>query len=372
MITNFASSAASQHCTLSVQCDVCGNPNHPTAMHMEGYNKTENTPLNKETAQGHGGEQPHEVTAKCNEICGNNFSGHSCAKNILVRVYSPKRPEQNVILYVLLDDQSNATLAKSKFFDIMEVPMSVTKTYSLTSCAGRKVMSGRKVGGYIVEAIDGSSCLELPLIMECGQIPTERSEIPTPEIVENHPHLRDITILPLDPQAHVLLLIGRDLPEVHHVQDQRTSPRGSLFAHKTPLGWVLVGNVCLRISHLPDDDRVMKTFVNPEGSCSVYEDCEYNLSLQDDDTHLFKRERHDNSVGPSIEDVRSLQIMDSEFTQNPSGSWVTPLPFRNPSPLLPNNCAMALKRAVTLLASLRWNQTKRAVEHQAMPNLPLR
>lgn len=55
-------------------------------------------------------------------------------------------------------------------------------------------------------------------------MPDERSEIPTPEAAKHHSHLSSIAHLipPLNPDAQILLLLGRDVLQVHKVRDQRT------------------------------------------------------------------------------------------------------------------------------------------------------
>lgn len=75
-------------------------------------------------------------------------------------------------------------------------------------------------------------------VLECDQIPDVRYEIPTPDVASHYPHLRDIEpfIPPLNPDAQIMLLIGRDLIEAHHVLDQRIGPPNSPYAQKLPLG----------------------------------------------------------------------------------------------------------------------------------------
>ena len=73
--------------------------------------------------------------------------------------------------------------------------------------------SGRRASGFIVQSLDGSVSMDLPTMIECNDIPDERSEIPTPEVAQNYPHLKRIPshIPLLDPDSDILLLIGRDI-----------------------------------------------------------------------------------------------------------------------------------------------------------------
>ena len=107
----------------------------------------------------------------------------------MVKVYPNGKREQAIRTYALLDDQSNAPLARSDLFDLLnehgeELP------YSLSSCAGEIETTGRRANGYVVESMDGSTRLELPQLIECNQIPDIRDEIPTPQVASHHEHLK--------------------------------------------------------------------------------------------------------------------------------------------------------------------------------------
>lgn len=66
--------------------------------------------------------------------------------------------------------------------------------------------------------------------------------------------MRDIPIPTLNPDAKILLLIGRDLAEAHHVKDQR-------FTQRLNLGWVVVGEVCLEKFHKPNITTFNSTII---------------------------------------------------------------------------------------------------------------
>lgn len=359
-------------CSAFVKCDICGNRNHPAALHVsdmstkrpgvtrrshyggEESNKSDSTPR----SHYDGEESRTNLSSCCTELCGKDFTGRSCSKTILVRVYPVNQPEKSLSVYALIDDQSTHTLARTELFDALDIPMSSVTTYSLKSCAGTFQRSGRQASGLVVESNNGSCRLLLPRVTECEQIPEEESEIPTPDIVKFHSHLSGVDIPPLNQKAQVLLLIGRDLPEAHHIEDQRTGPRGTPFAQKLALGWVLIGNVCLGNLHPPASVNVLKTTVHQSGRVSVFDKCEYNISLKLDDDPIFRRQANDNDLGQSIEDNQFIELMDKAFTKNSTGNWTAPLPFRETREILPNNRSMALKRALMLQGSLRRNTTK--------------
>lgn len=78
----------------------------------------------------------------------------------------------------------------------------------------------------------------MSLLLEGDQIPNARDEIPAPEIARHYSYLTYIVsqIPPLNGTTDILILIGRDLIEAHHVLDQRVGPQNTPYAHKLPVG----------------------------------------------------------------------------------------------------------------------------------------
>ena len=391
----------SKECVSAIKCTNCGSTRHSSALHID---MTKNSlPVSQSQDQGldmgsqtpgsrplHGGErssvsfptlplqggertkgQNQSVNSKCTQICGGSFSGKSCAKTVLVNVYPKGQQEKAVRIYAILDDQSNRTLARSDFFELLNVNTKEIE-YTLSSCAGIVVTSGRTAHGLIVESLDGSSRLELPNVLECNEIPNSRDEIPTPEIAFYHSHLNDISeyIPPLDTSAAIMLLIGRDLPEAHHVYDQRTGPKGSPYAQNLKLGWVIVGETCLGGIHQTDFVNVKKTSLLSNGRPTVLKPCtdEFSVSIKSDPTRhdcteqydaIFQRRPDDNKQSLSVEDRQFLEIMDNHFQKDCEGRPSAPLPFKPDRPTLPNNREDALKRAKSLHASLNKSPVKK-------------
>ncbi|XP_052817602.1 uncharacterized protein LOC128243724 isoform X1 [Mya arenaria] len=393
-----------KNCTASVKCEICGSERHPAALHPDERQAERNqspykahgreaqderqAERNQAPYKAHGREAHNEqtdsknrfqekaVASFCTNICGKEFGGRSCAKIVPVKVYPGSEKEKARKMYAILDDQSNRTLARPTFFDAMEVSSEQAEPYTLVSCAGTYQTEGRYVKGLTVSAIDDSVVFPLPDILECDEIPNTRSEIPSPEISRYHRHLKDVAIPDLDPEADILLLIGRDLPEAHHIHDQRIGPRSSPFAQKLSLGWVIVGDVCVGKSHKPDIVNVMKTRVLEDGRPTIFPQCNYKFEVKDHDripidvdANVFATTKYDNKPGLSTDDKEFLKIMDSEFKKNEDGHWSAPLPFREPRPRLPNNKPQALKRALALDSNLKRDPKKRQHFQEFMDQL---
>lgn len=112
-------------------------------------------------------------------------------------------------MYVILDDQSNRSLAKTEFFETFSI-QGTTSAYMLKTCAGTKEAAGRRVYGYTVKSVDRKVNMALPTLVECNSVPNNQEEIPTPEVALYQKHLRSIAdkIPPVDPNAEILLLLG--------------------------------------------------------------------------------------------------------------------------------------------------------------------
>ena len=151
-------------CKEAVLCTHCGSKSHSAPFHI-----------------GHGGERTDPssdvkdtIGTKCTQICGTeHFSGKSCAKCVLVKIYPEGQREKALKIYAIVDDQSNRSLAHSKFFDYFS-ENSQEIEYILSSCAGEITTSGRRADGYILESLDGQVRLTLPTLIECDQIPNNR------------------------------------------------------------------------------------------------------------------------------------------------------------------------------------------------------
>ena len=313
----FKCCASTEHgareCKQKIKCGDCGSESHCTAMHIY---------KDKSDQSVHGGEEetPRKtVTSKCTQICGNKqyLDGKSCAKLVLVNIYqsTDTRSDHKLKAYAILDEQSNRSLAKPELFSKLHIKSELFE-YTLKTCSDTVVKSGRRAQNCVVESLDGSVSYRLPTLIECSQIPNIRDEIPSPSVAMHHPHLQDIasSIPEIDEEADILLLIGRDVIDAHHIIEQRTGPVGSPFAQRLGLGWVVIGEVCLGRVHQPDLVTCNKTFLIGENRASVCPPCPNKIKVKElppfqhnDDNNIFIKTEQDDKVGLSAEDREFLR-----------------------------------------------------------------
>lgn len=215
-------------------------------------------------------------------------------------------PIESKLTYVILDDQSNRSLARTKFFTMFS-DFGDKIDYSLSSCSGWSENQGRRSKDYCIQALDGSPPIELPPLLECDQIPNQRDEIPTPDVTKHYDHLEDLyDLIPtIKPNVEILLLIGRDVPSVHHVLDQRLGvTRDDPFAQKLRLGWTIIGDVCLDGRHAPKLTSVCKTSIMPSGRPSIMIPCGNDFQVKESlrPDAIFIRAPGDEKRGLSRED----------------------------------------------------------------------
>lgn len=376
-----------RNCSTDIRCTECESRGHVTALHpgLSTWKSKASLPTSEHCGEEDKADVPdatsnQDVTSACTQVCGEGLSARACAKICLVNVYPTGHREESKRMYAVLDEQSNRSLARSEFFDLFNVS-GCSYPYTLKTCAGLKETAGRRASGYTVESADHNLNIPLPTLLECNQLPNNRSEIPTPDAAYHHTHLKCIAneIPPLDPDANILLLLGRDILRVHKVRDQISGPDNAPFAQRLDLGWVVIGDVCLRGAHRPSEVNSYKTFILENGRTSHLQPCISQIRVKEKFSQaamhqyrpaltstfsstphsgeslgqtIFIQTADDHRLAPSLEDVRFLQIMDSEFHQDSSNSWVGPLPFRSPRQRLPGNRKQAHDRLLSLRRTL--------------------
>lgn len=219
---------------------------------------------------------------KKKEICGDSQIPKSCSKICLIGVYPEDHPEIMVKMYAVLDEQSNRSLARPEFFDLFKVK-GKEHPYTLQTCAGLTETSGRRATGFQAVSMDGKTHVSLPTLIECNYMPDDHSEIPSPTIARQFPHLKSIAheIPEIDPCAKILLLLGRDIIQVHKVRKQLNGLNNSPYAQKLDFGWVIVGNVCLGSVHKPSTVDVFRTNILLNGRPSICEPCPNQIQVKE-------------------------------------------------------------------------------------------
>ena len=159
---------------------------------------------------------------------------------------------------------SNSSLISSELSDTLGVDTQPIKYY-LSTCNGKdQEKYGRRVSDIVIKSLDGVQA-ELPTLVECDSIPQDKREIPTPEMARRFDHLQDISeeIPPLDENAGIHILIGRDAPELLKVRAFKNGAAGAPWAHRLDLGWTITGQMCLDLAGGPAHVIARRTALYP-------------------------------------------------------------------------------------------------------------
>ncbi|XP_059841364.1 uncharacterized protein LOC132402527 [Hypanus sabinus] len=302
------------------------------------------------------------VSSNCTEVCGQTQSSRSCSEICLTKVYPKGAKDKAIKAYVILDDQSNRSLVSPEFFKLFNIE-SERFPYYLKTCSGNMKTQGRKAEGIQIESLDGKVVICLPPLLECNEIMNNRAGIPTPSAVLHQPHLHHIAkhIPELDPKAEILLLLGRDVIQVHKVRQQINGPLNAPFAQRLDLGWVVIGEVCLGDVHKPMVNT-LKTNVLESGRHSIFRPCPSVPCIKEAQQGVNKREASDESLGQSVfaltkydnklaqsaQDTISLKTKDTKVFRDEANNGVAPLPIREPCQRSPDNKEQAVKRFTSL------------------------
>ena len=364
-----------RNCNAQVSCKVCGSDRHPALLHPWTVPTVSST---TPPEQGHGGERTEQVTTSCIQVCGSAEGAKSCAKICLAKVYHEDRPDIVVRTYVVMDDQSNRSLARSTLFEKLSIATEALP-YTLTTCSGKTDVFGRRAQGLVVESLNGKVTIPLPTVLECDDIPHDRSEIPSPQAASQHEHLRPLaeSIPKIETDAGILLLIGRDVPQVHKVRQSRNGPNDAPWAQRLDLGWVILGEVCIGKAHRIPNVSTYRTQVLENGRPSMFEPCGNRITITEqylqkenftkqhmgkfvqgqyiDDIgeDIYKTTEDDNKISISIEDGEFMELMAREMTYTESGHLIAPLPFKHNRTRLPNNRDRAHARLQSLIRSFQ-------------------
>ena len=264
-------------------------------------------------------------------------------------------PEHVHRVYAIVDDQSNASLISPELVDDLGKTGTKEKYFHSTCSGDKQVKYGRRVPGLLVKSSDGKIS-KLPTPVECGHIPQEKHEIPTPLIARRFPHLREIA-------EHI-----RDAPELTKVRAFKNGPNGAPWAQKLTLGWTISGQVCLDRVGGPVHIVTRRTSIEQPTAAGNSLTCETvacanqfrgreafseNHQSQYNGNDIFQTSDDDNEVSASWEDRRFMDIMKHGIHKNNCGNWEMPLPFRSHKVTMPNNRSQAVSRFNGLLRSFK-------------------
>lgn len=322
----FKKSHFSKDCQHRHICEKCKGK-HPTLLH-------EDRPF------------PQEVKVKdavSFKVSGE--SGYSTCTSMIIPVWlsSSDCPSKEVLTYAMLDNQSDSTFILNdltKVITAKSVPMKLKLT-TMTSLSS--IVDTTAVSNLTVRGMYSDEKITIPVSYTQDYIPAEAAQIPTRDTASKWPHLKNIVnSIPALQDCKVGLLIGYNCPQALIPRETISGNKSSdPFAVKTDLGWSIVGginsnsSICHRV-HVTEVPQI-----TPRDVLAV-------LQADFKDTQAGEK-----SV--SQDDIHFIEIMEEQITQDDSGHYVMPLPFKSLPPTEIDNKKQTVVRLNCLKKKLQAN-----------------
>ena len=259
------------------------------------------------------------------------------------------KPDNEILIYTLLDTQSDSTFILKDTSDALNVQSEEVKLKLSTMTAKDTIIQSSRISGLQVRGFNSDLRISLPPTYTREFIPADRSHIPTNETAKKWSHLQQISDeLPPIQSCEVGLLIGYNCPQALLPReilagDEDNQP----FAQRTDLGWPVVGCVS---SQLVQGSR----YVNGLSHRITVKEIPAltpNDIVRILESDFVETKYKDKSI--SQEDIQFLKILDENIHKTESDHYEMPLPFKEKHPDLPNNKALAVSRLNYLKKKLR-------------------
>ena len=346
----------SRPCTRRKTCEVWGRL-HPIPFH--GDYKRQDERASSTIDSSINTDQPSQCDSATVRGSGQGDS-HTSSMIVPVWVYHKENSGHKVLVYALLDDQSDTTFVDEDAMNQLGIQGHQTQLLLSAMHAKDQSFKTQKVNGLFVEDFGREVVIPLPKTFSLPMIPARREQIARPKAALKWSHTKQIAerLMPYREDMRVDLLIGSDCPRVIVPREVITGSCNDPYALRTELGWGMVGKV---ESCSEDDDdvfgvinRIVTREVAVVGSGDERKFCHFTLETKAKEIinpfqikEVFEMDFSEKSVDNdklSQDDKTFLQRMEQGIHQRTDGHYEMPLPFREGPPHLPNNKPFAICR----------------------------
>ncbi|KAK3891104.1 hypothetical protein Pcinc_004973 [Petrolisthes cinctipes] len=158
---------------------------------------------------------------------------------------------KEVLVYALLDTQSNTNFVTDKVVSMMNVTGRRT-SLDLTTMNGRMSVPTAAVDGLEVRSVSNGPHFRIPSCYVRDSIPCRREIIPTSDVVCKWPHLSHLDIPQYYEDAPIGPLIGYHCPQIMRPLEIVAGGDNEPFGWKTCLGWCVVGATCADVNEMDE------------------------------------------------------------------------------------------------------------------------
>lgn len=240
---------SSKACAARSVCERC-EKRHPTCLHQDRERSpTSQSHQLQQAVSGEPAESKHEQPnervevqqATSNRVIQQDGNTHT-SSILPVYVSSTANPEKEILVYALLDTQSDTTFILKDVADLLHVERDPVRLKISTITSRSIVVSSSKLRGLQVRGLMSDERINLPITYTREHIPANKSDIPTCKTARGWPHLEHLADkMPPELDCEVGLLIGYNCPQVLLPRGVVSGKEGQPFAQKSVLGWSIIG-----------------------------------------------------------------------------------------------------------------------------------
>nr|XP_021329350.1 uncharacterized protein LOC110439121 [Danio rerio] len=347
----------SKKCGKRSVCDTCKGK-HPTCLHEERDKQIrKNKEGIKDTKEN---KQSKEIPCETisHRVVQNNSSNLTSTISP-VWLSTTNNPEHEILVYALLDSQSDTTFILQEKADGLDADKKHVQLKLSTLSTRDSVIQSERLSGLQVRGFYSSKRILLPVTYTREFIPANLNHISTPKTARAWPHLEHLAEEIAPPiECDVGLLIGYNCSQALLPREVVSGKDNEPFAQRTDLGWTIVGGADPCVDYgdaMGSSHRIIIKEVTPKLSSDqlpneVHYICRTQVKeiitppdvikvLESDFSERKVKESHF-----SQEDRRFLSIMEEGVRITADGHCELPLPFKEDRPYLANNKSCAEHR----------------------------
>ena len=229
----------SSDCKKRLTCATC-HKNHPTCLHEERYAKK---PEEKKRSE----EQESTNVRKTTSCTSQGAPSVSTSMIVPVWLSSLSKPDNEVLVYAILDTQSDATFILKETCKELDTETQPTKLRLSTITSQDSFVESQRVASLQARGYNSNLKIPIPVAFTSTSIPADEDHIPTKSTAKNWEHLRPIESKMYDLlDCNVGLLIGYDCLQALTRREVLAGNNSESYSIKTDLGWSIVGGSDVR------------------------------------------------------------------------------------------------------------------------------
>ena len=213
-------------------------------------------------------------------MCHLNNHAKPVSHSLIVPVWlhHEDNPGNKLLVYALLDDQSDACFIKQLALEKLSVSYPEVQP-KLSTVLAQEAITSQKISSLVIQGVNESTEISLPGTYTRHIIPARCGQIHRPETARKWPHLNRIAehLLPYRDDLDVSLLLGINCARAIRPREVIPGNDDDPYAKRTALGWGVIGMVTPGTDQCDEESIRVSCTVNCEVQFSQRKMCHFAL-----------------------------------------------------------------------------------------------